>query len=195
MGNSTVGVRPNSPPQMTSVSSSIPRCLRSLRKRGDRPVALAGELAVARSRCRRGCPRAGRRRARPGRSGPRARGAGGRSGAAGPGRRARTGRGSTAGSWLTSKASAGLGLHPEGQLERLDPRLERRPRCGAARGARGSARISRSSWARWAVGPTERLLDVLDQLLDVGVLAVDVGPLVDPRAGTPTASSAPRRSA
>ena len=28
--NSTVGVRPNSPPQMTSVSSNIPRCFRSV---------------------------------------------------------------------------------------------------------------------------------------------------------------------
>ena len=32
VGNSTVGVRPNSPPQMTSVLSKRPRCLRSLRK-------------------------------------------------------------------------------------------------------------------------------------------------------------------
>ena len=29
LGSSTVGVRPNSPPQITSVSSSRPRCFRS----------------------------------------------------------------------------------------------------------------------------------------------------------------------
>ena len=34
-----VGVRPNSPPQMTSVSSSRPRCFRSVQQRRDRLVA------------------------------------------------------------------------------------------------------------------------------------------------------------
>ena len=45
-GSSTVGVRPNSPPQMTSVSSSRPRCLRST---SSAPIAWShslGQVAV-----------------------------------------------------------------------------------------------------------------------------------------------------
>ena len=37
VGSSTVGVRPNSPPQMTSVSSNRPRCFRSVSRARDRP--------------------------------------------------------------------------------------------------------------------------------------------------------------
>ena len=47
MGSSTVGVRPNSPPQITSVSSSIPRCLRSARKAAIGRSHWRGQLAVA----------------------------------------------------------------------------------------------------------------------------------------------------
>ena len=42
-----VGVRPNSPPQRTSVSSSRPRAFRSVQQAGDRLVDLAGVLRVA----------------------------------------------------------------------------------------------------------------------------------------------------
>ena len=43
---SAVGVRPNSPPQMTSVSSSRPAGLQVAEQRGDRPVAVLGELGA-----------------------------------------------------------------------------------------------------------------------------------------------------
>ena len=46
LGSSTTGVRPNSPPQMTSVSSNSPRCLRSVEQGGDGLVALLGQAAV-----------------------------------------------------------------------------------------------------------------------------------------------------
>ena len=49
-----VGVRPNSPPHQTSVSSSRPRAFRSLQQAGDRPVDFAGVLRVARP-CRSPC--------------------------------------------------------------------------------------------------------------------------------------------
>ena len=123
----------------------------------------------------------------------RARGAGGRSGAAGPGRRGRTASRTCCGLAADVEGVAGLGLHPEGQLERLDPRLE----LGLALAAFEVLAVELARGGR--AGPAGRradrsVLDVLDQLLDVGVLAVDVGPLVDARAGTPTASSATRRS-
>ena len=40
---STIGVRPNSPPQITSVASSNPRCFRSFNQRGRR---LIGDVAI-----------------------------------------------------------------------------------------------------------------------------------------------------
>ena len=46
--SSTVGVRPNSPPQITSVSSSMPRCFRSVSSAAIGWSHLAGELAVVR---------------------------------------------------------------------------------------------------------------------------------------------------
>ncbi len=74
---SFIDVRPNSPPQTTSVSSSRPALLEVLQQGGDRPVDLPGTSRAGARRCRRrrrcrGSPspsrRAGRtaRRARPG---------------------------------------------------------------------------------------------------------------------------------
>ncbi len=80
---SFIGVRPNSPPQTTSVSSSRPRCFRSCDQRGDRPGRSSRHFfgqAVERGRrpCRcRGCPSPSRRAAR---SARRARPAGARAG-------------------------------------------------------------------------------------------------------------------
>ena len=53
------GVRPNSVPKTTSVSSSRPRCLRSLSSAGDRLVDLAAELAVVGFQAAVGVPGAG----------------------------------------------------------------------------------------------------------------------------------------
>ena len=71
-----------------------------------------------------------------------------------------------------------LGLHPVGQLERLDAGFElRRRRRGRARCCALSA-ATRSSCSRCSASGSSRVADVLDQLVDVGVLGVDVGALV-----------------
>ena len=96
VGSSTVGVRPNSPPQMTSVSSSMPRCFRSLQQGADGLIALPGQPAMVDFDVVVVVPRLALRRARPGRSARLFRAAGGRSGSAGPARRGRTCRGCVA---------------------------------------------------------------------------------------------------
>ena len=59
-----------------------------------------------------------------------------------------------------------LHLHAEGQLERLDARLEPRRRSRAARCSALSVR-SRSSCRRWIGRRGVRAADVLDQLVDL----------------------------
>ena len=59
------GVRPNSPPQITSVLSNRPRCFRSVQEGGDRLIPLLRPAGDGWLRGRRDCPTAGRRRSRP----------------------------------------------------------------------------------------------------------------------------------
>ena len=127
---SAVGVRPNSPPQTTSVSFEQAARLQVGEQPGDRLVGRGAVVRAVRFAGRRAGPRAGNSTAstsacgRPARSARRARPAGGPSGTAGrrcrwPGRRCRTARCVAGVSPSTSNASGASRLHAEGQLERL----------------------------------------------------------------------------
>ncbi len=81
------------------------------------------------------------------------------------------------GSRLTSKASRGVHLHAIGQLERLDARFE----LGVVLAALLMALVELAQQIELAalLGQRQRrVLDVLDELLDLGVARVDVGALV-----------------
>ena len=82
-------------------------------------------------------PRLARRRARPGRSARRARAAGGRSAAAGPASPGPYISRMCCGSRRDVERLGRLGLHPVGQLERLDAGFELRVVAGALAGAAG----------------------------------------------------------
>ena len=80
-------MRPNSPPQITSVSSSKPRCFRSLQQRRGRLIGAAAHAACGCLRGRSGRPTGCRRRSRPARSARRVRPAAARAGSGGRTRR------------------------------------------------------------------------------------------------------------
>ena len=118
-------MRPNSPPQMTSVSSSSPRCLRSWIEGPGGLVDVAALLGqVARRGCRAGPSRGGRS----GRSARRARPAGGPAGSwrrrcRAWSRRGRTCRGRACGSSEMVGQFGHRRLHAEGHLVLGDPGL------------------------------------------------------------------------
>ena len=158
-------------------------------ERGDRPVPLAGELAVVRFEVVVVVP--GLAGAAPDLDEPHAALEQPPGDQELPGRacRGRTARGSACGSRLDVEGVGRLGLHPVGQLERLDARLELRVVLAAV----GVPLVEPSHQVELPallVGSRGVVADVLDQLVDVGVLGVDVGPLVGAGQEAPTASSA-----
>ena len=178
MGSSTVGVRPNSPPQIDQRVVEHPALLEVLEERGDRPVALAGELAVAGLEVVVVVPGLAVAvpeldEADPALEQP-------------PGRQELPGVDAGA-VHLADRLRllgdvervGGLGLHPVRQLERLDARLE----LGLAAAAVEVPPVELGQQVELgALGlrADRAVPDVRDQLLDLGVLAVDVRALVDP---------------
>ena len=153
---SLIGVRPNSPPQMTSVSFKRPRRLRSL-SRPARADRRRGSFRSGSLRGRSARPTCCRCRNRAARSARRARPAGGRAGTCGRSWRSpfdRGRRGPRLGGLLRQIDGFGrLGLHAEGQLVAGDAGFElrllgpRRRRAGdsARRGGRASPAAARRS--------------------------------------------------
>ena len=75
-----------------------------------------------------------------------------------------------------------FGLHAVGQLERLDAGFELGVAAARLERCRSLSLRSRSSCRRCSAGASQAVVaDVLDQLLNVGVLRVDVGALVGAR--------------
>ena len=143
--SATIGSRPNSPPQITSVESSRPRCFRSV----SRPAIGHGRSRRRTGggcrRCRCGRPSSARspcRRSRSARSARRAPPAAGPSGTAGRSGRTSDCRGRRA-CWIVLRLPVdverlgGGHLHAVGQLEALDAGGQLRPRPRAPAGGGG----------------------------------------------------------